>query len=201
LTLGSLIVYICNHAAELDLKMSVALLSDFIVRKYLQIGTDKPLHEVIDAVIADAMACLAAALRAGELGDLAQATFRSPMTARYRPGDQELAQVMLASRKPAPHLLTPPLAEAVVRTLGDFLGPVARSGIGSRPRDIWKLLWLPAIGLKMPVVAELLREQVGRNPKRRKAAKDEKYLWRLRTKALKAIAETVAPLLPLPLAA
>jgi hypothetical protein len=182
--------------------MSIAFLSDFIVRKYLQIGTDKPLHEVIDAVIADAMACLARDLRTGQLGDLARATFHLPLTALHRPRDQEFAHVMLASRRNrAAHLLNSAQATVVVTTLDNFIGPVARSGIGSRPRDIWKLLWLPAIGLKMPVVAELLREQVGRNPKRRKLAKDEKYLWRLRTKALKAIAETVAPLLPLPLAA
>jgi hypothetical protein len=92
----------------------------------------------------------------------------------------------------------------VMATVPTLLRPVAERGTAGR-LDVWRLLLLVALGIKMPVIAELLRERdttnmprhlVNQGKSRRRKAIDKNYLWRLRKTALMALAETIAPLMP-----
>lgn len=171
--------------------MTLQHVTDAINMKQASLGERVALHDVIGAVLADAVAVAihdpSAFYKDGPFAEL-----RTPRIG------SELAKFARRLRKSGTDLSG---ALAVLREFRTVLRPIARSGIGSRGDDLWRLISLGASGMPMPVIAELLREPRTPNSKERKAAKDAKYLWRLRKGALRSLADEIAALLPTRMAA
>jgi hypothetical protein len=160
-----------------------------IIEKQAALAEDASLCDAVNALLEDAGQDFIAApnhVRASpgfarclmDL-DLAPADFR--LTARLR-------------RRPASAFNEARLF-AVLGTVPSLIKPVALRGIGSRRADLWRLLFLVALGFKMSDIAVLLREPRMRKSEAKQAAKGDKYLWRLRTRALRSVADAIAPLI------
>jgi hypothetical protein len=166
--------------------------TDVILRKWADLGEGVSSHDVIAAVLADAMASALQGACDRTCDPIAELK-----TGRIAP---ELVEYGARLRKPVAES-GGPIPTAVLGVFRTVLQPIATRGIGSRLDDLWRLILLPAAGVPMPVVADLLREPRTPNSKERKKAKDSKYLWRLRARALCSLADEIAPLLPTRMAA
>jgi hypothetical protein len=180
---------------------------DLILKTWSGIGDeDTPLERVVEIVINDAMAVFADQLRQSmarrRLFDRAvvEQVLGRPLddwalARSWAAFPQELALATKAKQSSITRSFGVDDMTVVVSTVPTLLVPVASRGAASRV-DVWRLLWLTAIGIKVPVVADLLRERRTPRSKERRKAIDEKFLWRLRRRAIKQLAETIAPLLP-----
>jgi hypothetical protein len=180
-------------------------LVDLIIRKWTEIGTAEPLERVLDAVIASAMAYVGEYLRS-DLADLsiAEMLLDRELDSALLRGGLEFPTELLLAVEANPRKDVEPLTldetKLFLFTRLAWLKPAATRGAASRV-DPWKLLWMPAIGIKMPRVAEFMRERRTPKSKERRKAMDDKFLWRLRARILRSAADTLQPLLPLPAAA
>jgi hypothetical protein len=146
-----------------------------------RVGTGTVLPDAVEAVLADAVRSL---LAHGVAGDPAATDM---LRVRPREAGLLVAAVKAADRT-APALDTATTL-AVLSALRSMTKPIKRSGIGSQPGELWRLLWLKAAGCKMPAIKTLLG-----------TTNDEKTLWRLHRGALQSIADQIEPLLPITVA-
>lgn len=184
--------------------MGCCVLAEFInliLKTRSDIGDDAPLERVIEVVINDAMAVFADKLRESWLFDraLVEEMLGYPLDREFSGAAyRELSLATKAKQSPITTFTVQDLT-VVAYTIPDLLRPVANRGTAARVK-LWRLLWLTGIGIKMPVIVSLLRER-HRSSKAQLKALDDKFLWRLRRRALDQLAETIAPLLPSPTAA
>jgi hypothetical protein len=177
-----------------------------ILEKQAALGNDASLDVVIEALLVDAATGFHGLLRTDyDAPDFRRVAKTIPSWRwigrgmRREAGPLIVAQVSNAKRT-APSLPVSTKLRSRVYLVLDvvraLIKPIARSGIGASPDDLWRLLFLDALGIAMPDIAEALRERRTPNSKERRRAKDDKYLWKLRRRALVAVANSVAPLLP-----
>jgi hypothetical protein len=174
--------------------LDIADLSTLILEKQIALGGHVTLDRVIEALLVDAATDFKVLMR-GE-------AWTTPEFQRVASSIPRQAIALIpkitAIERPVPSPARPEQVYLVLDAMRTSLKSIKTSGIGSRPRDLWHLLFLDALGVAMPDIANALRERRTRNSKERLPAKDDKYLWKLRRLALRGVADTVAPLLPPP---